>query len=351
MSTDIRMKDKRIMITGHTGFLGSWLTFTLLQIGAIVGGFALDPPTNPSLFNILNLTDDIADFRGDICDHYALNTAIRKFDPEVIIHLAAQPLVLSSHKSPINTFQTNIMGTVNALDIFSNRGPIRSFISFTSDKVYRNDEKGEPFTEMAALGGYDPYSASKSCSDIISASYRNNFINSNEKAISIIRAGNIIGGGDWGENRLITDLMKAIKFKNKLRLRNPYAVRPWQHVLDVTHGLTNLISLTLSEPKKYSDDFNIGPYPFYKYSVAELISLFGRYWKLPDIEYVESNFHESILLNLCTEKAHNLIGWRTYLNFSESVRLTSDWYKEYFDEGDMITFTANQIQHYQDLLE
>lgn len=338
----------RILITGHTGFVGSWLTLSLLNKGAEIAGFSLDPPTNPSLYYILGLKDEIQDYRGNICNIKALRCAENEFKPEVVIHLAAQPIVKSSYERPLETFYTNIIGTANINEIVKESLNVESLIVFTSDKVYRNDETHTLFTEIYKLGGYDPYSASKSCADIITNSYRRNIIGTKSKAISTIRAGNIIGGGDWGKYRLITDLVRSITHKEKLKLRNPTSVRPWQHVLDVINGLIKLIDFTLSDPDKYSEDYNFGPYPYLEFTVEDFIHMFGKFWEVPIIELIENDLNESKFLGLDSSKAHEKVGWQTFLQFPDSIKLTTDWYKAFLNEEDMKSFSLAQLKNYED---
>lgn len=252
-------KGKRVLITGHTGFKGSWLSLILKQFDADIFGFALNPPTNPSLFVEAKVDSIMSSYIGDIRDYGKLLACLQKVQPEIIIHMAAQPLVRESYSSPLLTYETNVMGTVNLLEACKNIDSVKSVVNVTTDKCYENKEWHWGYRENERLGGYDPYSSSKACSEILTASFRNSFFNPKEYhkhgvAVATARAGNVIGGGDWAADRLIPDFIKAINNKETLIIRNPYAVRPWQHVLEPLSGYLLLAKNLVENGVEYADE-------------------------------------------------------------------------------------------------
>jgi CDP-glucose 4,6-dehydratase len=320
-------KGKRILITGHTGFKGSWLTQTLLELGAIISGIALDPYEN-SLFQQLNLSTQINDNRINILDIKSCDELFNSFKPEIIFHLAAQPLVKLSYIQPLETHNTNYIGTANILSLFSKYDFIRAGVFVTTDKVYKNDEKGLAFKESDAFGGYDPYSASKAASEILIESWRRSFIDTNVKGLASVRAGNVIGGGDWASDRIIPDIFRAYFNNSTLTIRNPMSTRPWQHVLDPIFGYLVLGMKLYLNPNAYSEGWNFGPSKDDILTVKELIDIVFKEIKfdLSKLNIVKSNFHEANLLSLDNTKAALKLDWKSILNASESIKLTVDWY-------------------------
>jgi len=269
-NTDSFYKNKKILVTGHTGFMGSWLTKWLTMLNADVWGYALDPPTRPNLFEALNLTQKISnDIRGDIRDTKLLRKTILNFQPEMVFHLAAQPIVLESYENPVETFDTNVTGTVNLLNEIRKINSVKVVIVVTSDKSYRNNEWVYPYREDDILGGKDPYSASKSCQDIVVDSFRKSYLDNIGIAISSIRAGNVIGGGDWSKYRLIPDIVRGIISGQTIKIRNPDSVRPWQHVLEPISGMLILANKMYNDIK-FSGPWNFGPDSIKEFSVRRL---------------------------------------------------------------------------------
>jgi CDP-glucose 4,6-dehydratase len=339
-------KGKRILITGHTGFKGSWLTQTLLHFGAIISGIALDPYKD-SLFQLLDLNKQIEDNRVNILDLNECDEIFNNFKPEIVFHLAAQPLVKLSYSKPLDTHMINYMGTANILSLFSKFDFIKAGVFITTDKVYRNDELGLPFKEEDSFGGYDPYSSSKAASEILIQSWRHSFVDTNVKGLASARAGNVIGGGDWADDRIIPDIFRAFYNKEKLLLRNPYATRPWQHVLESINGYLTLALFLFNNPSKFSTGFNFGPVVGDVLTVKELTELiiskvdFDR----NKIVFTKSNFHEAKSLLLDISKSGKELNWIPKLNSKQSINLTVEWYKN-FKVSNIIDLTKRQIENY-----
>jgi len=344
-------KDKTILITGHTGFIGSWLTLWLQSLGSKVIGFSLNYPTTPSLFQTLNLEDKIQHYFGDINDIEQLKTILSKHKPEIIFHLAAQSLVRLSYQTPLTTLQTNIMGTANLLELIKNTN-VKSCIVMTSDKCYRNYESFHAYEENDALGGSDPYSASKAAAEIIINSYQKSFFeNSNiqKTKIATIRSGNVIGGGDWASDRLIPDCIKNFSEGNPINLRNPNSVRPFQYVLEPISGM-----LCLSKKMWGSDSFNgswnIGPsLSDNPSSVKEVVNGVIEYWGNGTWKNIskENSMSESKLLLLNSQKAIDRLGWSPVFDIDQSIKETVIWYKKYYNQtNDMEKFSKNCISYY-----
>jgi len=276
-------KNKKILITGHTGFKGSWLTIWLKKLGVDITGFSKSTPTKPSLFEIADVRNGIKSIEGDIKNYDFLKEVISKHEPEIIFHMAAQSLVIKSYSDPIETFSTNVMGTVNLLNAIKEIKKPRVVVNVTSDKCYENNESLEGYTEDDPMGGYDPYSSSKGCAELITKSFRNSFFSHNEKnevAVSSVRAGNVLGGGDWAENRLIPDIIRAIKNKEIVNIRNPNSLRPWQHVLDPLNGYIQLAEKLVDNKLEYSEGWNFGPDKNEIKSVSWIIEKLMNYGKI-----------------------------------------------------------------------
>jgi len=330
-------KNKKVLITGNTGFKGSWLALWLLKLGANVKGISLKPNTNPNHHTLLNLPieTDIIDIR-----HYEeLKTSIISYNPDIIFHLAAQPLIRYSYKETLETFNTNIIGSANIFEIAKHlNNSLKAIINVTTDKCYENREQNKGYIETDHLGGYDPYSASKACSEIITSSYRNSFFNTNDynkthsTLIASARAGNVIGGGDWSEDRLIPDLVKAATRGESTIIRSPEAIRPWQHVLEPLTGYLLLGQKLLQGEKEFADAWNLGPKEDEFSSVIDVVSIAQKNWNDIRIEIENTNhFHEAKLLKLNSQKANSKLEWKSIWTLNESIRNTIYWYQNYYN--------------------
>jgi CDP-glucose 4,6-dehydratase len=340
--------NKKVVVTGHTGFKGSWLTLWLIMLGANVCGFSKNIPTNPSLFNLLRLKNKIKHVIGDIENYDKFKKTIISFRPDVIFHLAAQSLVKKSYENPIKTFQTNSLGTLNVLQASNYCKNLKALILITSDKVYKNIEIKRGYRENDILMGNDPYSASKSCAEIIINMHIKSF--KKNKKITILRAGNIIGGGDWAPDRIFPDLIKKI-FKNKiLRIRSPHATRPWQHVLEPLSAYLYVGSILLSKnyKKVNLDSFNVGPKKNVNKSVLSLLKEVKK--NIANLKYIvkkSKNFKEAKLLRLNCNKINKKIGWKPLYGFTESIKYTCLWYLQYLNiKKNLYEFSINQIEEY-----
>ena len=321
-------KDKKILITGNTGFKGTWLSKVLLQAGAQVLGYSLDAPTEPGLYHILRMENQMRTVRGDICDFEKLSAAFKRFQPEIVFHLAAQPLVQESYRSPRETYAVNVMGTVNVLECVRLNTCVKSFLNITTDKVYKNNEWFWGYREEDVLNGYDPYSNSKSCSELITETYKRSFLGQKEVAVSTARAGNVIGGGDFAKGRILPDCVRAALQKSDIVLRNPYSVRPYQHVLEALHGY-----LLIAE-KQYKDinlqgAYNIGPQESSCITTLELTKIFCQNWGMHLKWEISSGqkdmLHEAHYLKLDCSKIKGLMKWNTVWDIETAVKKVVDW--------------------------
>ena len=351
-------KNKRVFLTGHTGFKGSWLSLWLQKLGAKVTGFALNPPTEPNLFDLANVASGMNSFLGDIRDTNALRDALNKASPEIIIHMAAQSLVRESYANPTDTYSVNVMGTVNLLEEMRSVKGIKALIVVTSDKCYENHEWLWSYRENEPMGGYDPYSSSKGCAELITAAYRSSFFNVNNYshhgvAISSARAGNVIGGGDWAKDRLVPDLIKAFEQDHEMQIRNPSAVRPWQHVLEPLSGYLTLAEALCNFGPDFAEAWNFGPNENDSKTVSWVIETIAKYWgqEVKWKNYLETNFHEANYLKLDISKAKNRLGWNPRLDLEQSLAMVVDWSKKRLTGGNMYDFTLQQISNYQDLIK
>lgn len=333
-------KNKRVLVTGHTGFKGSWLSLWLLKLGANVIGYALDPYTPNDNFIVSGLSEKMVDIRGDIRDFEKISSVVKQYNPELIFHLAAQPILRLSYKIPRETIETNVMGTVNMLETFRISESAKTLIVVTSDKCYENKEWIYGYREIDTIGGYDPYSASKGAVEVITSAYIKSFFNpkdfnSHKKVVATVRAGNVIGGGDWAKDRIIPDCIMALEENKKLKIRNPEAIRPWQHVLEPLHGYLLLASKMQDEPEKYSGAWNFGPDPDSIITVKEVVEKVIKYYGYGSWEKIENNndLHESKLLNLDTSKARYILGWKPRLDIDEAIKMTVKWYKNYMNKN------------------
>ncbi len=344
---------KRVLITGHTGFKGAWLTLWLKELGAKVMGYALTPPTNPNLFESVGLEDKIIHVIGDIRDEAKLLSVFQDFQPEFVFHLAAQPLVKLSYKEPRLTYETNVMGTINLYEAIRKTDSVRVVINITSDKCYENREWVYGYRETDPMGGYDPYSSSKGCVELVTSAYRNSYFNpkdyrkTHNVALASVRAGNVIGGGDWGEDRLIPDCVKALSQGKTIVIRNPKATRPWQHVLEPLSGYLWLGALMLQDGEKYSGEWNFGPNDDLKVEdvVNKIIDVwgYGEYKINPD-----GNLHEALSLKLDISKAAFYLKWMPVHRVDGALERTINWYKEYYkgNEEKVYQYTLSQIMEY-----
>ena len=342
-------KNKRVFITGHTGFKGSWLSIWLSSLGAEVCGYSLEPDTNPSMFKELEIHKKLArSVVGDILDNVKLEKTINDFEPEIIFHLAAQPLVRLSYMEPLLTYKTNVIGTLNVLEAARKCLSVQAFVNVTTDKCYENLEQDKPYNEEDRLGGYDMYSSSKACVEIMSSSYRRSFLQGDDSYLmAAARAGNVIGGGDWALDRIIPDCVRAVNSGVDIEIRNPVAVRPWQHVLEPLSGYLMLGERLLNGEKNFASAFNFGPEPSNVLTVAELAGRFVElYGRGRVIVGEKSPLHEAGLLMLSIEKAKKVLGWQPQYDTQTALQKTVDWYKNFYNGADMFNFTINQIKDY-----
>ena len=356
-----KYEGKKVLITGHTGFKGSWLSLWLKELGADVYGYALDPPTHPSLFEILKLENQIHHQIGDILDLKKLRKSIQKIQPDIIFHLAAQSLVGESYKEPLYTIWANTVGTVNVLEAVRLSGLSPAIIAVTTDKCYENKEWIYGYRENDPLGGYDPYSASKGAAEILIASWRNSFFNIDQLAehgvrLASVRAGNVIGGGDWNKDHIMTNCIQALVSRSPIGVKSPRSTRPWQHVLEALGGYLKLGEklLTLDNPKlpDYCEAYNFGPMIESNKTVEELVDTVIRHWGNGSWfhENPEEPYHESGLLQLSIEKSLHRLNWLPQWNFEETIEYAVQWYKEFENNGDMLDFTQKQLLDYQNKL-
>lgn len=347
-------KDKKVLITGHTGFKGSWLSIWLHQLGANVRGYALEPNTEPSLFKLAKIDQLVQSTIGDIRDLDKLKKVFLEFQPEIVIHMAAQPLVRESYENPVDTYSINVMGTVNVLESIRYCKSVKAVVNVTTDKVYENKEWTWGYRENDQLGGYDPYSNSKACSELITSSYINSFFNANNYiehgvAIASARAGNVIGGGDWSKDRLIPDIFKAIDNNLEVIIRNPQAVRPWQHVLEPLAGYLILLENLYKEGTIYNGAWNFGPQLTSFKSVARMLEKLKSeidfeysYEKIPD------NYHETQILKLDITKSLNNLNWTPRFDLEKTMDLIMEWYKMYWGNEDVLKICLKQLKEMND---
>jgi CDP-glucose 4,6-dehydratase len=354
-------KQRRVFVTGHTGFKGAWLCEWLLTLGARVTGFALLPPTTPALFEQLSLGSRLQDVRGDVRDSAALDRALEAADPEIVFHLAAQPLVRLSYEIPVETFEVNVMGTARVLDAVRRRGKPCAVLVVTTDKCYENREWVHSYREEDPMGGYDPYSASKGCAELVVNAFRRSFFSEGSAvALASARAGNVIGGGDWALDRIVPDCVRSLAAGQGVAVRNPHATRPWQHVLEPLGGylllgeklLANAAAAPevrrLPENRRYESGFNFGPPLASNRTVGELVGEVLRHWPGRWENHWRGDApHEASLLNLAVDKAHHILGWHPVWDFATTVAKTAEWYRRNAQGGaDMAEFTRRQIAEY-----
>lgn len=336
-------RGKSVLVTGHTGFKGSWFSLWLSKLGAEVVGYSKDIPTNPSHIELLSL--DIASVTGDILDRKKLQEVIGQYEPEIVFHMAAQPIVRESYRNPLETFETNIIGTANVLEACRQNSCVKAIVNVTSDKCYQNNETGQAYKEVDPMGGYDPYSASKGCAELVANSYRNSFFNldnygkNHTVLLADARAGNVIGGGDWAKDRLIPDLVVAASKGEKVIIRSPKSVRPWQHVLEPLSGYLHLGWMLLEGKKEFADDWNFGPDEASVLTVQEVIASTKQHWDKihHEVETESSGPHEAKLLTLDSTKARQQLNWRPVWKSSTTFAKTARWYKSYYGDGTVLS--------------
>jgi len=345
-------RGRKVLITGHTGFKGTWLSAWLLHLGAEVAGYSIDIPSNPSIFEILELEKRVRHHQADIRNRDTLSAVVREFKPEIVFHLAAQALVRKSYADPAYTFETNGIGTLNMLECMRCSDSIKAAVMITSDKCYRNQEWTWGYRENDILGGNDPYSASKGCAEIIAQSYFSSFFRpKNCPKAATTRAGNVIGGGDWAQDRIVPDCIRAWSQGQPVTVRQPEATRPWQHVLEPLSGYLWLGALLWqNRPKACFEAFNFGPPASVNQSVGELITAMSQHWPggRMIIDRPPEAPLESTLLKLCCDKALSHLAWQPTLEFVETVDLTVAWYRQFYaaEQGDLFDFTMGQIDRY-----
>lgn len=338
-------KNKKVLVTGHTGFKGSWLCKILAEAGAVVTGFSLEPPTEPNLFTISHVEDNIESVIGDIRDRKKLMEVFEKTQPEIVFHLAAQPIVRDSYKDPVYTYETNVMGTVNICECVRLNPCVKSFLNVTTDKVYENKEWEWGYRENEPLDGYDPYSNSKSCSELVTHSYINSFYNDMDVAVSTARAGNVIGGGDFANDRIIPDCVRAAQKGKNIIVRNPYSTRPYQHVLEPL-AMYLMIAEKQYEDKKYAGFYNVGPDDCDCVTTGELVDLFCHKWGegVSWINKHDGGPHEASFLKLDCSKIKRTFGWHPVWHIDEAIEKTVEWTKVWLNNEDVCAEMKRQIK-------
>lgn len=340
---------KRVFVTGHTGFKGGWLSLWLQSLGAEVYGYALNPATTPNFFTVAKVSESLAGSTiADIRDASTLENAMLTAQPDLVFHLAAQPLVRYSYAEPVETYSTNVMGTVNLFEAVRKTSSVRAVVNVTTDKCYENKETLRPYTEDDAMGGYDPYSSSKGCSELVTAAYRRSFLADAGVSVATARAGNVIGGGDWSEDRLIPDFLRAIDKNQLLVIRSPNAIRPWQHVLEPLAGYLLLAERLYTQGERFAQGWNFGPYDEDAKSVAWIVeklvaSIPSATWKIDE----QPQLHEANYLKLDSSKARLQLGWQPRWSLENALEKIVDWHQAWHKQKDMRQFSMDQIAAYQ----
>ncbi len=340
-------ENRKVLITGHTGFKGTWLSRMLLNAGAKVTGYALEAPTEPSLFKLMDMDKEMKSVIGDVRDLNSLKEVFEKVQPEIVLHLAAQPIVRDSYKNPVYTYETNVMGTVNVCECVRLNPCVKSFLNVTTDKVYYNREWEWGYRENDPLDGYDPYSNSKSCSELVTHSYINSFFNDMDVAVSTARAGNVIGGGDFANDRIVPDCIRAAAKKKSIIVRNPHSTRPYQHVLEPLAAYL-MIAQKQYEDKRYAGFYNVGPDDCDCVTTGELVDLFCKYWG--EGQAWENQFvggpHEANFLKLDCSKLKNIFGWNPVWHVDTAIEKTVEWAKVFVSKGDIKACVDQQIKSF-----
>lgn len=341
---------RKVFLTGHTGFKGSWLTLMLEMLGARTNGFSLAPPTEPAMFELLGLAAAVDHNIGDIRDSFALEAALAAAQPEVVFHLAAQPLVRASYDDPVETFESNVMGTVHLLDACRRVGSVKTVVVITTDKCYENTGTLRGYVEGDAMGGHDPYSASKGCAELVVSAYRDSFLAHAGIGVASARAGNVIGGGDFAADRLVPDAVRAFVAGETLEIRNPMAIRPWQHVLEPLAGYL-MLAERLHGDMAFAEGWNFGPAVGDAAPVSAVADMFVRHWGEGAgwAQDAGSHPHEAHTLMLDCGKANDRLGWRPKLSLDAALALSADWYRCWRDKGDLAALSKDQINQYLSL--
>lgn len=346
-------KNRKILITGHTGFKGSWLCLLLYKLGADVYGYALEPPTKPSMFKEARIDELVTSFIGDVRDLDYLQKVMQRVQPEIVIHMAAQPLVRESYKIPVETYAINVMGTVHLLEACRNTPSVKAIVNVTTDKCYENKEWHWGYRESEPMGGYDPYSNSKGCSELVTSAYRNSYFNPSEYekhgvAVASARSGNVIGGGDWADDRLIPDFIRAISKGEKVKIRSPYAIRPWQHVLEPLNGYLILAAKLFTDGAAYSQGWNFGPDDSDAQNVEWIIKTICEMWGKGALFEIDTNPqpHEANYLKLDCSKAKAELGWFPKWDIETALKTIVEWNKAYLKGENIREVTINQINQY-----
>lgn len=343
-------KKKRVLLTGHTGFKGSWLALWLQTLGAEVLGYSLPPPTQPSLYELARVADGMKSLTADIREAVRVRAEISEFRPEIVVHMAAQSLVRRSYQDPVGTYDTNVLGTAHVLEAIRHVHSVRAALIVTSDKCYQNHRADHAFIETDPLGGDDPYSSSKACAELVTAAYRQSFFSAADApGIASARAGNVIGGGDWSEDRLVPDVMRAFLDHKVVMLRNPGAVRPWQHVLEPLAGYLLLIEKLWAKPAAYAQAWNFGPQESDARPVSWLVDRMAALWRDGATWKHDNGRHppESKYLRLDSSKAHKQLGWKPQLGLERALDATVAWYRAYGRSEDVRALVLEQIGSYQ----
>lgn len=341
-------RGKRVFLTGHTGFKGGWLSLWLQQLGAEVTGYALQPPTTPSLFEVADVARDMTSVIGDIRDAAAVNKALCEASPDIVIHMAAQPLVRYSYANPVETYATNVMGTVHVLEAARQAGTVRALVNITSDKCYDNKEWVWGYREGEPMGGHDPYSSSKGCAELVTSAYRSSFCQDSGLALATARAGNVIGGGDWATDRLVPDILRAFEGNRPVVIRNPHAVRPWQHVLEPLSGYLALAERLYTEGQAWAEGWNFGPHDDdarpVQWIVERMVRLWGdgATWQWDDGDHP----HEAHYLKLDISKAKARLGWSPRWDLAKALQNVIIWHQDWLAGKDVKTLCMEQIRHY-----
>ncbi|GAB4060177.1 CDP-glucose 4,6-dehydratase [Uliginosibacterium sediminicola] len=342
-------RGKRVFLTGHTGFKGSWLSLWLQSLGAELHGFALKPPTTPALFDEARVADGMHSTFGDVRDYDAVFAAMSAAKPDIVIHMAAQPLVRYSYKAPVETYATNVMGTVHVLEAARQLGTVKAIVNVTTDKCYENKEWVWGYREDEPMGGYDPYSNSKGCSELVTSAYRRSFFQSAGIALASGRAGNVIGGGDWADDRLIPDILRAFEKGQPVVIRNPHSTRPWQHVLEPLSGYLNLAEKLYNEGQAWAEGWNFGPHDDdarpVQWIVEHMVGAWGRgaSWQLDGGNHP----HEAHYLKLDISKAKSRLNWQPSWNLATALKQIVSWHQAWLDKQDVRALCLQQIEEYQ----
>lgn len=346
-------KNKKVLITGHTGFKGSWLSMWLMSLGADIKGFALAPHTEFSLYDECNLSQNMQSEFGDIRNYETLLSSIKAFNPDIVFHLAAQALVRHSYHHPRETYSTNVMGTLNVFEVIRTIGGVKVIINVTSDKCYENKEWVWGYRETDAMGGYDPYSSSKGCAELLTASYRQSFFHPRDYAqhgcaLASVRAGNVIGGGDWSDDRLIPDTLKAFQKSESVLIRHPNAIRPWQHVLEPLSGYLMLAERLYANERDYAEGWNFGPLSKNEISVGEIVEMLANLWGENARWHVDLSAqpHEAHFLKLDCSKAISQLGWQPKWSIHEAVHKIVNWQKAWLNQQNMFDYCLSEIHQY-----